>query len=551
MRQRFGPYDLPLALFLISAVTGILPAYDRSLSMTALVALLGGGLLYTAISRLASTRARWDAAALGLAAVTVLVSGYYVTQLGHMGFEEKIAPLARAAAGIARFTPDLAYWKPLGNTIGTFLEGGLFLLVGLALVTHRPVPRALLLAGLGFTILALLFSASRGAWLAVLAAGLLWAALYLKPARWLIIAAAVGLAMLALYALVRGDIRVLGDIPGVGAVLGPLFVRPDRLEVYYNSLALIRDVPFTGIGLGGQFAMAYSRYELLLHVPFLYYAHNLFLEIWLEQGLLGIFAWVWLVTTVFTTAWGWRGTDRSDTRIRFESTWIGLTAVLIHALSDARQAQALLSWLPFFTLLGLNAALVLHGQVQTQPHNRWVRYLPAGAGAACLLLGLVSAWPLPASIHANQAALIQQRADLASQVDQREGDALLDQSAGLFKEALNTDPDNRTANQRLGLIALSRQEFDPAVQFLSAAHTKDPRHPGTRRALGLAYAFTGRLAEALPLLRDQLNIVDELNYWGWYYSTHDQPLAGLNAMRMSLLLQPNQPDIQQYVDQSR
>ena len=42
-----------------------------------------------------------------------------------------------------------------------------------------------------------------------------------------------------------------------------------RLQLYRNSLYLIRDYAFTGIGLGSTFAMVYSRYGLLIFVPFL------------------------------------------------------------------------------------------------------------------------------------------------------------------------------------------------------------------------------------------------------------------------------------------
>lgn len=539
MGKRFTAYDLPLAIFLVSAVVGLLPAYDRSLSTKTLFFLLLGGLLYMAVSRLAKTRARWDAAAIGLAVVTVLVSVYFVTQLGHMGFPEKIAPLSHYADAIARLTPNLSFWKPLGNTVGTFLEGGIFLLLGLALAERRAFPRTLLVIGLGFTALAVLLSASRGAWLAVLGAGLLWASLSWKPARWIAVFIGAGLVGLVGYVLCCGEIRAVGELPLVGGVLGPLFVRPDRLEVYYNSLTLISDVPFTGIGLGGQFGMVYSRYELLYHVPYLYNAHNLFLEIWLEQGLAGIFAWVWLAAAIFAAAYRWRVTSDPGARLRFEASWIGLVAVLIHGLVDSCQAIDPYTWLPFFTLLGLNAAMILGQQSQPEPGDRWLRYAPVGAAAAGLLLALASAWPLPVALRSNQAALIQHRAELSAQPG--EAGALEDKAVSLFQTVLEKDPANRTANRRLGLIALSRHEYDHAAQYLEAALAADARHPGTRRALGLAYAFSGKLEKAYPLLCGQLNIVDELKYWGWHYNANENPQAGQNAYRTAELLEQAQP----------
>ena len=86
------------------------------------------------------------------------------------------------------------------------------------------------------------------------------------------------------------------------AALGRIFDRPDRLDLYRQSLWLIRDYAFTGVGLGGQFALALSRYVLLIQVPYLTYLHNLYLEVWLQQGLIGAAAWVWLLTAFVLSA---------------------------------------------------------------------------------------------------------------------------------------------------------------------------------------------------------------------------------------------------------
>ena len=67
--------------------------------------------------------------------------------------------------------------------------------------------------------------------------------------------------------------------------------RPDRLDVYGQAVTLLRDMPFTGLGAGDQFAAAVSRYVLLIQVPFITYAHNLTLQLWLAYGLFGLAAW--------------------------------------------------------------------------------------------------------------------------------------------------------------------------------------------------------------------------------------------------------------------
>ena len=535
-------YLLPVILFVASAMPAAFVGYDLGLALPTLFVLLGGGLL-TAVLALAGRKARlWEAAAGLFVLLCVLVAGYIITQMGRLDYAEKVGGISSLAALIARITPDLARWQPNLNSVATFIEAAPFIAVGLAFSTSKRKLRLLWLGAAAILLGGLLFSASRGAWLAVAAGALLWAACYWKPARWLAFGSAAGMAALILYVLARGDITTIGDIPVLSGVLGPLFIRPDRLEVYRNSLALIADAPFTGIGLGGQFALVYSRYELLIPFLFLSYSHNLTLEILLQQGLAGFIAWLGVNATVFTAAWNHR---RHPQRLRLESTWVGIAVVLLHGVSDARQYDDLRCWLPFFLLLGVNIALLWDHRPE-KPRPAWM--LPAGA--ALLGLGIYLALPgsLPAAALTNRGALLQQRADLREGLSDTEKTALREEAKGLFLEALEKAPEQRSANQRLGMIYLEQLDYPAAITVLEQALKADPDHPGTRKALGLAYAWDGRTEEALPLLRDLPNIVDEMNYWGWHFDDLNNPRAGYHSLLVSLALQPDQPEMQDYAE---
>ena len=63
----------------------------------------------------------------------------------------------------------------------------------------------------------------------------------------------------------------------------------DRVNVWHNSLSLVRDYPLTGMGLG-SYEMAYASYALLTHVGYIAHAHNLLLDVWLSLGALGLIA---------------------------------------------------------------------------------------------------------------------------------------------------------------------------------------------------------------------------------------------------------------------
>ena len=541
---RLTPYDLPLLFFLLSAILGLWPAYTPQQGYVTLAALTCGVMLYFLISRLYGHPRALDGLMAAFMTLCGLFSMYFITQAGNLNYEDKVEPIARIARLISSAMPNLAFWKPMSNSAGTFLEGSLFLAIGLAVQTRKSTLRWIYFATAALMSMALIFSSSRGAWLAVLGAGLIWAAFHWKPALYLFIAACAGLIGLILFTAIHHDINVLNQIPVINSVVGPLFIRPDRLEVYRNSLALIADVPFTGIGLGDPFALVYSRYELMIQVPFLYYSHNIFLEVWLEQGLLGISSWLWLAAAVLGALWAYRGHLQHWAA---EATWVGLLAVFLHGVSDARPYQDLWCWLPFFVLLGLNGAFLLRSA--PLPKSSKPFFLPAALVGVFLIACVVQFSPLKTALRANLASLAQQRADLTPSLASAQRTALLQKAADGFHEVLLQDPQNRTANQRLGLIAFDASDYQFAIRYLEAAAQKDPLHPGTRKALGLSYAFNQDFDQAVPLLTGVPNIIDELNTWGWFFATNNHKPTGLNAYQMSLRLSPNQAAIEDKINE--
>lgn len=540
---RLAPLDLPLALFLLSAVLGVWPAYDRGLCWNTLLVLVMGFLLYGLVSRLATSHRWWRAMATLIVFTSALLSLYFVTQYARLGYPEKVGAISRLGALIGRIVPPVVGWAPTPNSVATFLEGGLFLVVALVLTERRWMWRIGGTIAVSLIALALLMSASRGAWLAVVVASVLWLALHWRPARVIaIIGAALALGLVA-YVIAQHDITVLGDIPVVNRILAPLFVRPDRLEVYRSSVYLIQDFPLTGIGLGEQFAMVRAKYALLIQVPLHSYSHNLYLEMWLEQGPLGITAWLWLVVALYQAA---RTHAKHGADFLYQSTWLGLTAIFVHGISDARQYEDLWCWFPFFGLLGLNAAILLRRASASPQGRRWM--FPAGVAGGFLVAVLVSLHPLPVTWHANLGCILQTRADLLDSLNDEQKATLRQQAADHYQQAIQVAPHDRTAQQRLGLMLVDDARFRDGVEHLEMAWQADPDNTTTHKGLGLAYVWVGELEKAQPLLQDVPDIVYELNIWGWWRGTQGQTDQSINAYRMSLLLEPDQPEIRERLD---
>lgn len=544
LKQALIPLDFPLGLFLISAVLGLIPAYDLRLAWLTLAVFLAGGLLYLGVSRGAVRQEIAFRIATTAALAGCLIALYFITQYGYYPEPEKIEIVSRLGSRLSSLFPNIAFWRPVGNSVATLLEGLVFLSIGAALARQGRLWKVALFAAAGVMALAVAISASRGAWLAVAGAGLLWLALYYRPARWMAVLASLALLGLVAVVVIRHDIMILDRIPIVNRYLAPLFIRPDRLDVYRGSIYLVQDTPLTGIGLGQQFAMVYSRYVLLIQVPFLFYSHNFYLEAWLEQGLLGITALVGLVAALYLTAWTQRKAPRDPLQ---ESTCIGLTAVLLHGVTDARQYIDLWTWLPFFLLLGLNAAGLLRRRKAGEAPAS-LGLVSAAVMGAFLLLVTVTMPSLPAAWHANLGSLQQAKAELNVRLPQTEGDKLLATAEQNFRSSMALAPGERPAHFRLGLLLMNRGDFPGALQELALAHAADLANPAVLKAYGLACVWNGRLEEARELLQSSADIVQELNTWGYYRSTQKQPALARNAYRVSLLLKPDQPEVRQALE---
>jgi len=72
--------------------------------------------------------------------------------------------------------------------------------------------------------------------------------------------------------------------------LKPIFSTVMRLNYWKDTLSVIKTKPLTGLGIG-NFNLKLSRY-----------AHNSYLQIWAEAGILGITSFLWLLTYILKSA---------------------------------------------------------------------------------------------------------------------------------------------------------------------------------------------------------------------------------------------------------
>ena len=529
--------ELPLLLFLISAALAVWASFDRQEAWPKLWRIVGGVALFYAFQ---------NAAPLGrkrvrlLSAFGAAVSVYFLVTHDWATYPAKIPALTRLGQALQSPVPPLSIHRLHPNVAGGILAmmvpfAGLVALWSWHDLGDRSSSDACgavrafswlvfgaALACLLLILFGLLMSTSRGAWTA-LGCSLVLAALWAMSRRVARSVPALGswLFPVLAVALLLGGLAVAAAWPGgivgfLGAIPGPE-TGASRVELLRNSLSLVRDYPLIGAGLG-SFQMLYSTYALFLHVGYTVHAHNLLFNVAVEQGLLGVFAllWMWgalggmLRARLAVRTAGRAAPDASgdDGTAALAAAVLCLVVAVVHGMVDD-------------VLYGSRAVLLLclplgFGFRSTPPHTigrgsrawlpRWKILVPAGLA---VILGLALLWrkPLLSLVYGNLGAVHQSQAELSVYSwpewplqDEVRRSIDLSRPISEFERALALDPRNATAHRRLGMIDLSMGRYEQALPHLEAAYVAEPSSDVTRSLLGEAYVANGRLAEGLILL---------------------------------------------------
>jgi len=501
---------------LLGGLLGLLASYDPRLSIPWLLWLGAGVALYIVIVLSACTPHRivW-AAALPVAVATVgallLIALYR-----HLGYERKFDIIARLGAITSWPVPDFWHGFLTANAAASFLEGSLPLSIGLALAS-RGWKRRWLAACAVVIGYAVLLTASRGSWVALAAgAALAGLAIVRVPGRWR--RARLWLAGLGALVCAATSLLLLNGGTVQRALDSARYRTADRLALYRNSLFLALDFPFSGIGAGRTFGMVYSHFQLLILVPFLEYAHNLFLCVWLAQGLLGVLGLCGMILASARLIW--RGLDHSGHGATQPIGWgaaIGCVVALLHGLTDAPQYDT--CWpalLMNFALLGVAIAAA---RLVDDRALMWIR-LSRGAmlavGITALVVLLVVGPALLAAASGNVAAIIEAKSYLAPQLGADERMALHADELRWVERGLRADRDSPAVLKRSGSLALEAPDFAAAVAVLEPALRRSPADQSIRKALGYAYVWSGRIGDGVQLFRGldrRAEIEQELTTW--------------------------------------
>jgi putative inorganic carbon (hco3(-)) transporter len=468
--------DLPIALLLLMGILGAVISVDLAMSRAKLWGLvLQATLFFGLVNGLHDERSLRT-----MAGILVGLTGG-VALLGLVGTDwgtVRLIDLPWLYERLPRLVAGLpGSGVPRASTLFHPRE------VGATLAMLLPIPAALLIFGrdrrlrllsalalaVGGTVL--LLTQSPQALLGLALALLLIAG---WRSRWFLLSIPVGLLATAAALWACGPSRAVLALLSLDHPIGSGVVL--RLDIWSRALAMIRDMPFTGIGLN-TFPLILTHFYPGVLVGPEAHAHNLYLQTAVDLGLPGLFALLWLILAFFVVlVQAYRVTSSRDLRVVLIGLAAGVVAYLGHGLLDtvtlgAKPVAGL------FLMLGLAAAVLKVGRQAVGPSTeRQVRplatTLPADHSGrrslrrflpGVLLLGLLALWPLasPARASLNLGAIRAHQMLIQARRTGAPPAGGFEAALGLLERAARQAPSSVSAHNLLG--SLYAWEGDPGA----------------------------------------------------------------------------------------
>lgn len=540
--------NIALVVYGLTALLSFFTAYESSRSEAVVAAVVVSVIIYFALVY----KLLHDETTLIFGKVVgglgLLFALFFISQFAHQNYIETPALINRIG-GITTVLPYLNIFIHQ-NSASTIINLLLPIVVALLITTKRPNSRILWVVTLIALLYAYLLTYSRGAYLGLAVALLLGLAVVgIKRLSGRQAISLIGVIVAVVVVIIVGLVLIGPRVPFVASLMG---VTASRLEIYRNSLGLAGDYLFTGIGLGDTFAMVYSRYSLMIFVPLFTYTHNLFLAVLLGQGIFGLVAFIIVLIAFYSfVARVLVVVQINEIEPLFYGGLIGVTATLVHGLTDARQyvespfnLPLLFMGMALTVACGLNALrLEAFENRDTNRSGGWwtLRIITVGSVVVLAVAAVIFNKQIIAAWYTNIGALNEIRSD--STIMPNIGGVIRSEYARFAREnyefALKIDPDYPNANRRLGNMNVDSGAYPQAAPLLEKAYAAEPNYQATTKGLGLAYTWLGRTQDAACVLNKLPNVTamsDELVTWSTFRHEQQQDLLAAYALDTATIM---------------
>ena len=346
------------------------------------------------------------------------------------------------------------------NFFATFLVATLPLLLALSL---KSTPRRKIIAGitLGLGLACLIFTATRAAWIGFVVSFLFLVLLiYATKTVRLNFKALLPLfiVFLAIFLIVILNQKMI--INRMSAILSLSGSASYRLHIWEVTLDMMKASPIFGTGLG-TFQIVFPKFRypdfnLDVSIGNLLHAHNEYLEIWSEMGLIGLGVFLWLMFSFLRYAFKVLKSER-EKGLMVAGLVTGVVGVLIDSLFSVSlrwTGPAFIFWL----LFGLTVAMIRPKAISTRKKGEKMRgkltHLVVISGALLCII-LITRWHIErykANIYVAKAQAFLDGG--------RKTEAMLE-----FKKALDKDTYSLIALYLIGCLNMEKKNFNEAKRY--------------------------------------------------------------------------------------
>lgn len=535
--------DLLVAVFLLTAVVGAWASYDQLSASRKLYLIIEAVILYYTLSSQPNDNVVWVSAA--FFCIGVGVAGYFFLTHDFVSVPRKIELVNLIGRGIMWLRPEIGWRAMHPNYVAGI--AAMMAPFGFYLLSRRQNSKFNNLIVLGLIVIAsaLVMTTSRGIMMAIFAALgvlLIWIGIKFAATLFRRRCDPVFPSSVIFYLLIVAVLIYVGPAQSVSSVSATgVYGNGSRAELFTRSLYLAADFPIIGGGLA-SFPGLYSQYILDIPIYYLPNSHNMFLDVFIEQGMFGGMAFLTMYLISI-----WRVSKNIATRtshINNLYNWVALTSLIVafvHGMVDDYLYQGTSAILSM-ALLGVVPNPYISQPVSenaSRPFRRdIIRFAVIGVTLAALVIffqkTIRSVW------YSNLGAIQMARVELSGFPTNQWADPSIvermqDAETSLLA-SVEADPSNRTANHRLGLIAMLRQDFHSAEVYLSNAYRESPRHRGIVKSLGYCRVWVGDFDNAQFVLAEFPEAKAELDSYVWWWQVHGRSDLSKRASAMRILL---------------
>lgn len=258
---------------------------------------------------------------------------------------------------------ELQYAQPFGSFVNrhnfaAYME--MTLAVPLGLIFAGAVPRdkrLLVMTAIGLMGIALLLSGSRGGLVAVLAEIFFLLILTTESKSYGQLAFKAGMTVLLIATIIVGTTWFIGGettLTRIAETAASNDITTNRTHIWNVTLSVIKSYPVFGTGLGG-FSAAYTNFDTLNGMERVEQAHNDYLQILADAGLIGLLIAAFFVFQLFRGGLKNAKTPNTFRRGVALGALAGCFAIMVHSLFDFVLHTTAVTYL-FVTLVALVVA---------------------------------------------------------------------------------------------------------------------------------------------------------------------------------------------------